>query len=67
MVLIACLLLPAMAVLLYSMSRIEEWLARTAQPPRHARRRRLYLISGGRQHAGTRRTNNRRHRRFDAA
>ncbi|CAL9662653.1 hypothetical protein [Streptomyces sp. Tu 3180] len=52
MVLIAYLLLPAMAALLYGMSRIEEWLARTAQPPRHARRR--HLIPGGRQQAGSR-------------
>ena len=67
MLLIACLLLPVMAVLLYTASRIEEWLARTVQPPRHARRRHLHLIPGGRQQAGTRRTDDRRHRRLDAA
>ncbi|WP_371100616.1 hypothetical protein [Streptomyces sp. PU_AKi4] len=68
MLLIACLLLPVMAVLLYTTSRIEEWLTRTVQPPRHARRRHLHLIPGGRQQAGTRRrTAPRRHRRLDAA
>ncbi|CAL9662125.1 hypothetical protein [Streptomyces sp. Tu 3180] len=67
MILVACRLSPVMAVLLYTMSRIEEWLARTAQPPRHARRRHPHLIPGGRQEAGSRRTNHRRHRRLDAA
>jgi hypothetical protein len=42
----ACLLLPFMAALLYTTSLIEEWLIRTAQPPRHARH--LHLIPGGR-------------------
>lgn len=55
MIFVACLLLPVMAVLLYTLGRIEDWLARTAQPPRHARRRHLYLIPGGRQELGTRR------------
>ncbi|MFF9757722.1 hypothetical protein ACF1FC_34055 [Streptomyces sp. NPDC014344] len=63
----ACLLLPVMTVLLYTTSRIEEWLARTTQPPRHARRRHLRLISGGRQAASTLRTSSRRHRRLDTA
>ncbi|MEU7469915.1 hypothetical protein AB0A94_15470 [Streptomyces sp. NPDC044984] len=67
MILIACLLLPIMAALLYTMSRIEEWLVRTARPPRHARRRHLHLIPGGRQGHGARRTHGRRHRRLDAA
>jgi hypothetical protein len=66
-ILVACLLLPVLAALLYTMSRIEEWLARTAQPPRHARRRHLYLIPGGKQDASTRRRSSRRHRRLDAA
>ncbi|CAL9339317.1 hypothetical protein [Streptomyces griseomycini] len=57
MILVAGLLLPGMAVLLCTMSRIEEWLARTAQPPRHTRRRHLHLIPGGRQEVSTRRTN----------
>lgn len=52
---VACLLLPVMAVLLYILVRIEDWLARTVQPPRHARRRHLYLIPGGGQILGTRR------------
>ncbi|MFF5157930.1 hypothetical protein ACFY3N_17040 [Streptomyces sp. NPDC000348] len=67
MILTACLLLPVMAALLYTTSRIEEWLTRTAQPPRHARRRHLRPIPGGRQAAGTLRTPGRRHRRLDAA
>ncbi|MFH8805416.1 hypothetical protein ACH4F6_38740 [Streptomyces sp. NPDC017936] len=67
MFLVACLLLPAMAALLYSMSRIEEWLTRTARPPRHARHRHLHLIPGGKRDAGMHRTNNRRHRRLHAA
>ncbi|WP_431986856.1 hypothetical protein [Streptomyces griseoflavus] len=67
MLLIACLLLPGIAVLLYLTSRIEEWLARTTEPPRHARRRHLHLIPGGRQQASTHRTHYRRHRRLEAA
>ncbi|MFF8035224.1 MULTISPECIES: hypothetical protein [unclassified Streptomyces] len=67
MILTACLLLPVMAALLYTTSRIEEWLSRTAQPPRHARHRHLHLIPGGRQGHGTRPTHGRRHRRLDAA
>lgn len=63
----ACLLLPVMAALLYTTSRIEEWLTRTAQPPRHARRRHLRLIPGGRQAASPLRTPGRRHRRLNAA
>lgn len=63
----ACLLLPVMAVLLYTTSRIEEWLTRTTQPPRHARRRHLRLVPGGRQAASPLRTPGWRHRRLDAA
>ncbi|CAM5287633.1 hypothetical protein [Streptomyces pilosus] len=67
MILTACLLLPVMAALLYLTSRIEEWLTRTVRPPRHARRRHLRLIPGGRRAASTRRIPGRRHRRLDAA
>ncbi|MER7488794.1 hypothetical protein ABTY20_23380 [Streptomyces sp. NPDC126497] len=67
MILTACLLLPAMAVLLYTTSRVEEWLNRTAQPPRHARRRHLRLIPGGGQAADPARASGRRHRKPDAA
>jgi hypothetical protein len=66
-ILTACLLLPVVAALLYTTSRIEEWLTRTAQPPRHARHRHLRLIPGGRQAVSARRTHGRRHRRLDAA
>ncbi|ROP48032.1 hypothetical protein [Streptomyces sp. PanSC9] len=49
MVIVACLLLPMAAVLLYAMDRLEDWLNRTPQPPRHARHGHLRLIDGGRQ------------------
>ncbi|MFF8035185.1 hypothetical protein [Streptomyces sp. NPDC016626] len=64
MVLAACLLLLVMTALLYTTSRIEEWLTRTAQPPRHARRRHLRLIPGGRRGHSTLPTHD---RRLDAA
>ncbi|MGW2492111.1 hypothetical protein ACWCV9_33515 [Streptomyces sp. NPDC001606] len=48
-VIVACLLLPVVAVLLYGMDRVEDWLSRTPRPPRHSRTRHLRLIEGGRQ------------------
>ncbi|MFF4213718.1 hypothetical protein ACFYZE_31110 [Streptomyces sp. NPDC001796] len=49
MVIVSYLLLPLVAVLLYGMNRLEDWLTRTPQPPRHAHPRHLRLIQGGRQ------------------
>ncbi|GGW57432.1 hypothetical protein GCM10010503_38470 [Streptomyces lucensis JCM 4490] len=54
MVIVACALLPIVAVLLYGMDRVEDWLTRTPRPPRHARTRHLRLIDGGRQDSLTR-------------
>ncbi|MDL5199252.1 hypothetical protein [Streptomyces sp. ALI-76-A] len=52
MVIVACLLLPSVGVMLYGMILVEDWLARTSQPPRHARARHLRLIQGGGQGSG---------------
>ncbi|MFE4824763.1 hypothetical protein ACFRFU_52235 [Streptomyces sp. NPDC056704] len=49
MVIVACLLLPMVALVLYGMDRVEDWLTRTSQPSHRARRRHLRLIQGGRQ------------------
>ncbi|MFF8595218.1 hypothetical protein ACF061_27995 [Streptomyces sp. NPDC015220] len=46
-VIVACLLLPSVALLLYGMDRIENRLTRTPQRPRHAHPRHLRLIQGG--------------------
>ncbi|MFC9930046.1 hypothetical protein [Streptomyces sp. NPDC127190] len=59
-VIVACLLLPVVAVLLYGMDRVEDWLSRTPRPPRHARTRHLRLIEGGRQGSLTRPQTSRR-------
>lgn len=48
MFIVACLLLPAVAALLYGMDRVEDWLTRGPQSARrHARTRHLRLIPGG--------------------
>ncbi|MGW4567053.1 hypothetical protein ACWEN3_33205 [Streptomyces sp. NPDC004561] len=65
MVIVACLLLPMAALVLYGMDRVEDWLTRTPQPSRHARHRHLRLIQGGRQGPLTRPRTGRR--RSDAA
>ncbi|MER6735740.1 hypothetical protein [Streptomyces puniciscabiei] len=49
MVIVACLLLPMVALVLYGMDRVEDWLTRASQPSRRARGRHLRLIQGGRQ------------------
>ncbi|MEU1710916.1 hypothetical protein ABZ478_37455 [Streptomyces sp. NPDC005706] len=49
MVIVACLLLPVAAFVLYGMNRIEDWLTRTPQPARHAQPWHLRLIPGGKQ------------------
>jgi len=64
-VIVACLLLPVLALLLYGTDRIEDWLTRTPQPSRHARPRHLRLIQGGSQQLLTRPRTGRR--RSDAA
>jgi hypothetical protein len=46
-IVVACLLLPAVALLLYGMDRIEERLPGKPQTPRDARARPLRLIRGG--------------------
>ncbi|POX42338.1 hypothetical protein [Streptomyces sp. Ru72] len=65
MVIVSSLLLPLVAVLLYGMNRVEDWLTRTPQPPRHAHPRHLHLIQGGKQGPLTRPQASRR--RPDAA
>ncbi|MER6455966.1 hypothetical protein ABT270_25700 [Streptomyces sp900105245] len=54
MVIVACLLLPMAAVVLYGMDRLEDWLTRTPPTPRHARHRHLRLVQGGRHESLTR-------------
>ncbi|WEO92782.1 hypothetical protein A6P39_000835 [Streptomyces sp. FXJ1.172] len=49
MVIVACMLLPMVALVLYGMDRVEDWLTHASQPSRRARRRHLLLIQGGRQ------------------
>ncbi|GAB1340229.1 hypothetical protein ACE1SV_68190 [Streptomyces sp. E-15] len=61
MVVVACLLLPVVAVLLYGMDRVEDWLTRAPQRPRHAQPRHLRLIQGGRQGSPARTRTGRRH------
>ncbi|MET9776981.1 hypothetical protein ABZ023_22385 [Streptomyces sp. NPDC006367] len=51
MVAVAVLLLPGLGLLLFTMTWLEDRLFREAEPARHARRRHLRLIPGGR--AGT--------------
>lgn len=45
MVIVSSLLLPLVAVLLYGMNRLEDWLTRTPQSPRHAHPRHLRLAA----------------------
>ncbi|MGW2231521.1 hypothetical protein [Streptomyces formicae] len=47
MIVVACVLLPGLALLLYAMDRVEERLLSQRQGPRHARTRHLRLIRGG--------------------
>ncbi|OAR26256.1 hypothetical protein A8W25_12535 [Streptomyces sp. ERV7] len=54
MFIVACLLLPAVAALLYGMDRVEDWLTHVPRPPRHARTRHLRLIHGGKEGPVTR-------------
>ncbi|MFE5220465.1 MULTISPECIES: hypothetical protein [unclassified Streptomyces] len=54
MVIVACLMLPMAALALYGMDRLEDWLTRTPQAPRHARRRHLRLVQGGKHESLTR-------------
>ncbi|GGS93536.1 hypothetical protein GCM10010206_65320 [Streptomyces cinerochromogenes] len=49
MVIVACLLLPLVALALYGMDRVEDWLTRTPRSSRHARPRHLRLIHGGKR------------------
>ncbi|GAA0594569.1 hypothetical protein [Streptomyces crystallinus] len=60
MFIVACLLLPTVAALLYGMDRVEEWLTRAPQPARHARTRHLRLIPGGKEDPATRTRTGRR-------
>ncbi|MFH9086733.1 MULTISPECIES: hypothetical protein [unclassified Streptomyces] len=60
MVIVACLLLPFVGLLLYGMDRVEDWLTRSPEPPRHAGARRLRVIPGGRQGPATRSRTGRR-------
>lgn len=64
-VVVACLLLPAVALLLYGMDRIEDRLPGKPQTPHHARGRHLRLIRGGADEAAHPPTE--RRRRPDAA
>ncbi|KOU03582.1 MULTISPECIES: hypothetical protein [Streptomyces] len=50
MVTVAVLLLPGLGLLLFSMTYLEDRLFGDPGPPRHARRRHLRLIPGGRSH-----------------
>ncbi|MFI2414737.1 hypothetical protein [Streptomyces sp. NPDC018947] len=52
MVTVAVLLLPGLGLLLFSMTWLEDRLFRDTEPARHARRRHLRLIPGGRAGAG---------------
>ncbi|MFI9810444.1 hypothetical protein ACIHEJ_40315 [Streptomyces sp. NPDC052301] len=65
MYIVACLLLPTVALVLYGMDRVEDWLTRTPHPSRHARPRHLRLIQGGSRGPLTRAQA--RRRRSDAA
>lgn len=65
MLIVACLLLPAVTALLYCMDRVEDWLTRAPQPARHARTRHLRLIPGGEEGPASRKQAGRR--RPDAA
>ncbi|MFI1105774.1 hypothetical protein [Streptomyces melanogenes] len=47
MFIVACLLLPVVAVLLYGMDRVEDWLIRAPRSARPAHTRHLRLIPGG--------------------
>ncbi|MET8482376.1 hypothetical protein ABZV76_00475 [Streptomyces tendae] len=47
MVTVAVLLLPALGLLLFTMTYLEDRLFGDAAPPRHARRRHLRLLPGG--------------------
>ncbi|MEU7061552.1 hypothetical protein [Streptomyces sp. NPDC046197] len=49
MIIIACLLPPMTAFVLYGMDRVEDWQTRAPQPPHRARHRHLRLIQGGGQ------------------
>ncbi|RSS04945.1 hypothetical protein EF913_09375, partial [Streptomyces sp. WAC04189] len=48
MVIVAVLLLPVLGLLLFTMTYLEDRLLGDPEPPRHARRRHLRLIPGGR-------------------
>ncbi|MGC9501757.1 hypothetical protein [Streptomyces sp. WG7] len=48
MVVVAVLLLPALGLLLFTMTYLEDRLFGDPGPPRHARRRHLRLVPGGR-------------------
>ncbi|WP_031046382.1 hypothetical protein [Streptomyces sp. NRRL F-5650] len=50
MVTVAVLLLPGLGLLLFSMTYLEDRLFGDPGPPRHARRRHLRLVPGGRGH-----------------
>lgn len=43
---VAVLLLPVLGLMLYGLDRVEDWLARRPQEPRHAAGRHLRLIPG---------------------
>lgn len=47
-VIVAVLLLPVLGLLLFTMTYLEDRLLGDPEPPRHARRRHLRLIPGGR-------------------
>ncbi|NEB18186.1 hypothetical protein, partial [Streptomyces coelicoflavus] len=50
MVTVAVLLLPGLGLLLFTMTYLEDRLFGDPGPPRHARRRHLRLLPGGRDH-----------------
>ncbi|MGV9291413.1 hypothetical protein [Streptomyces sp. NPDC003719] len=52
MVVVAVLLLPALGLLLFTMTWLEDRIFRDTEPARHARRRHLRLIPGGGAGAG---------------
>jgi hypothetical protein len=43
---VALLLLPVLGLMLYGLDRVEDWMAREPQEPRHASGRHLRLIPG---------------------
>ncbi|MFE0809254.1 hypothetical protein ACFW4M_34750 [Streptomyces sp. NPDC058794] len=51
MVTVAVLLLPGLGLLLFTMTYLEDRLFGDPEPPRHARRRHLRLLPGGRDEA----------------